>query len=320
MYDLDLSLNRVYWKYLQTGTFMRPEHGYWGDEYIPTLGSTITCPQYTRSHKTIKEDLIFLSTKFAEKYADYKFTLALSGGIDGEVTAEAFYQLGIPFDVISLRLFGGANDFDIVYAAKYCKERNISHRIIKLTKERIIEEIFPKAHKLGQFTHSMSQICLTRLFDFVDEDTILVFSGHNPDVHPTFGWGWWEDSPNLVKYAINTNKKFFTFTSLEPIFLHYSRNWDGKQPGEKNNDFLYESFPKLPTRIKRTGWEKIPDVQGMLVEEYSKYNNYRWQSFITWDYLIFNLIKTNPRGLIDTLGMEKWIILIENYMKRLQDG
>ena len=31
MYDLDLSLNRVYWKYLQTGTFMRPEHGYWGD-------------------------------------------------------------------------------------------------------------------------------------------------------------------------------------------------------------------------------------------------------------------------------------------------
>ena len=103
MYDLDLSLNRVYWKYLQTGTFMRPEHGYWGDEYIHTLGSTITCPQYTRSHKTIKEDLIFLSTKFAEKYADYKFTLALSGGIDGEVTAEAFYQLGIPFDVISLR-------------------------------------------------------------------------------------------------------------------------------------------------------------------------------------------------------------------------
>lgn len=38
MYDLDLSLNRVYWEYLQTGTHMRPDHGYWGDEYIPTLG------------------------------------------------------------------------------------------------------------------------------------------------------------------------------------------------------------------------------------------------------------------------------------------
>ena len=130
MYDLDLSLNRVYWKYLQTGTFMRPEHGYWGDEYIPMLGSTVTCSPYTKSHKTIKEDLTFLSTKFAEKYTDYKFTLALSGGIDGEVTAEAFYQLGIPFDVISLRLFGGANDFDIVYAAKYCKERNSSRRYV----------------------------------------------------------------------------------------------------------------------------------------------------------------------------------------------
>ncbi len=320
MYEVDLSLNRVYWEYLQTKNYMRPRIGYWGDEYVSTLGSRVTCPPYTKFSKSIKEDLTFLATKFAEKYANYKFTLALSGGIDGEVTAETFYQLGIPFDVISLRLFDGLNDFDIIYAARYCKDRNIPYRVVKLGQERVVEDMFPKVHELGQFTHSMSQICLTRLFDFVEDDTILIFSGHNPDVHPTLGWGWWEDSPNLVKYAINTNKKFFTFTSLEPIFLHYSKHWDGTQPGEKNNDFLYKAYPNLSRRIKRTGWEKMPLVQENLILEYSKFNNYRWQSFITWDYLIFNLIKNNPKKLIDTIGLEKWKIMIDNYMKRIQNG
>ena len=59
--------------------------------------------------------------------------------------------------------------------------------------------------------------------------------------YPKLGLGWWEDSPNYVKYAINTNQKFMTFTSLEPIFCHYAKNHDSSQPGEKDNTFLYEA-------------------------------------------------------------------------------
>lgn len=316
--DIDLSLNRVYWQYLQTGTYMRPDTGYIGDERLPFLGVTVTCPPYRRKGPDIKTDLKELASRFAEKYSDHKFTLALSGGIDSEVTAEAFYQLGIPFEAISLRLFDGKNDFDLVFAAKFCKDRNIRHRVVKLTKERIIEDIFPKADKYGQFTHSMSQVCLTRLFDFVDDNTILVFSGHNPDVFMPWGWGWWEDSPNLVKYAINTNKKFFTFTSLEPVFLHYASNWDGSQPGEKDNTFLYKAFPNLPYRIKRTGWENLIRVQGELQEEYAQFINHRWQTFITWDYLIINSVKNNPNEILK-LGSTRWKKLIQKITKDRYD-
>ena len=57
----------------------------------------------------------------------------MSGGIDSEVCAETFYQLGIPFRVLSLRLFNGQNDFDLVYSAKYCKDRDINYKIISLS-------------------------------------------------------------------------------------------------------------------------------------------------------------------------------------------
>ena len=64
----------------------------------------------------------------------------------------------------------------------------------------------------------------------------------------------------------------------------------------------------------------MPLIQENLIEEYSKFNNYRWQSFITWDYLVFNLIKNNPKKILEDIGAEKWKIMIDNYMKRLQNG
>ena len=44
--------------------------------------------------------------------------LALSGGIDSEVTAEAFYEQKIPFRAITQKLFDIMNIHDIIYAAK----------------------------------------------------------------------------------------------------------------------------------------------------------------------------------------------------------
>ena len=67
-----------------------------------------------------------------------------------EATAEAFYQLGIPFTAITLRLFGGQNDFDIVYAAKYCKDRNIEVIVDDLTHIQYKENnIFRRFEMIG---------------------------------------------------------------------------------------------------------------------------------------------------------------------------
>ena len=278
----DLSINRTYWKYSQTNTFMRPTKNYYCHNKIPSLGSYISVPPYKNHGKSIRDDYFSLVQDFANKYKDYKFVLGMSGGIDSEVCAETFYQLNIPFRVLSLRLFKGQNDFDLVYAAKYCKDRKINQKIIPLSYNKLIRNIIPKAVKYGQFTHSISQVALTFLFDYIGEKEILINSGHNPDYYLQLGLGWWEDSPNYIKYAINTKNKFMTFTSLEPIFCHYAKNHDSSQPGEKDNSFLYESYDNLIHRIKYTGWEKSLKEMNTAENILRKECRYAYQTFLTW--------------------------------------
>ena len=282
--NIDLSLNRVYWEYLQNKSYLRPKEGYLCNNTIPSIGVRVTVPEYKRRSSSFKHALTLLVKAFAEKYKDYKFVLALSGGIDSEVTAEAFYELNIPFRGLSQALFDVMNVHDIVYAAKYCKERNIDHTIVNMSSDLMLRQTIPDAIEHGQFTHSYSQIALTNLFNYIDrEKEILIFSGHNPDFHRQIGIGWWEDSPNIVKYAISKDYKFFTFTSLEPIFCHYASNFDGDQPGDKDNDFLYEAYPHLTRRVKMTGWEKGDNITPIFIEKIRSCASYDYQTFITWE-------------------------------------
>lgn len=282
--SIDLSLNRVYWEYVQNKSHLRPPHNYLCSSLIPCLGVRATVPMYKRRGKSFHRDLTMLVKAFAQKYPNYKYVISLSGGIDSEVTAEAFYQCGIPFRAVIQRLFKGANDYDIIFAVKYCQQRNIPFKIVDLSVEKLRKEIIPDAVKHGQFTHSYSQIALCNLFNYIDRSSeILINSGHNPDFHREIGIGWWEDSPNIVKYAIAKHYKFFTFTSLEPIFCHYAANYDGDQPGDKNNDFLYDAFPHLKRRIKMTGWEKSDTLTVELTQDIVEEANFRYQSFITWE-------------------------------------
>ena len=282
--NIDLSLNRVYWEYVQNHSYLRPPHNYLCSSQIPCIGVRATVPVYKRRGKSFKTDLSLLAKGFQQKHSKYKYVISMSGGIDSEVTADTFYQLKIPFRVLIQRLFKGANDHDIIFAVKYCQQRNIPYTVVDLSIEELKSEIIPDAIKHGQFTHSYSQIALCNLFNYIDrENEILINSGHNPDFHRKIGIGWWEDSPNIVKYAIAKEYKFFTFTSLEPIFCHYAANFDGDQPGDKNNDFLYEAFPHLKRRIKMTGWEKSDSITIELTDLIVKIANYRYQSFITWE-------------------------------------
>lgn len=289
--SIDLSLNRVYWQYIQNKSWSRPQNDYLCANSIPSLGVRVTVPEYHRRGQSFHTDLTKLVQLFAKKYHDHQFVLALSGGIDSEVTAETFYELGIPFRAVTQRLFEGTNDHDIVFAMKYCKDRNIDLTVVNLPYDKLLTHTIPDGTRHGEFTHSYSQIALTNLFHYVNDSEILIFSGHNPDFHRKIGIGWWEDSPNIVKYAINKNKKFFTFTSLEPIFCHYANNFDENQPGDKNNDFLYKAYPQLKRRVKMTGWEKndklIPDLEDKIRES----AGYKMMSFITWDRFTLNYIR-----------------------------
>mgnify|MGYP003386811810 FL=1 len=288
---IDLSVNRVYWEYIQNNSYLRPENNYICSSLIPSFGVRATVPEYKKRSKSFKNDLNKLVKLFAKKYADHHFVLALSGGIDSEVTAEAFYTQGIPFRAVSQRLFEGTNNHDIMYAEKYCKHKNIDHTIIDISVNQMINQTIPDAVAHGQFTHSYSQIALCNLFNYIDKNEIIIFSGHNPDFHRKIGVGWWEDSPNIIKYAISKGHKFMTFTSLEPIFCHYAANFDELQPGDKDNDFIYTAYPQLKRRVKMTGWEKNANIIDILENRIRQCSAYPWQSFITWERFTLQYVR-----------------------------
>jgi hypothetical protein len=269
-----LELNRIYWAY-DEGDWWRP---------TPYYSAYVTCPKYRNYGPTIRHDLFSLVEQFSIKYRKHKFYIALSGGIDSEITAETFYQLGIPFEVISLSLFGGKNFYDLLFVKHFCQQRKIPYSFVDLDLKTFINSTIPKAVLNGQFTNSLSQVALTHLFEYMNSTDILIFSGHNPDIN-SLGVGWLEDSPNLVKYAINVEKNFFTFTSLEPIFIHYLLNYDPTKPGNKNNDFIYSCYPNLKRRTKRTGWEALHNIQyeyQSLLDKPIKINSSKAPVFLTW--------------------------------------
>ncbi len=135
--NIDLSLNRVYWEYVQNHSYLRPSHNYLCSSLIPCIGVRVTAPVYKKRGKKFKDDLVHLVKAFTQKYQGYKYVISMSGGIDSEVTAEVFYELGIPFRALIQRLFKGANDHDIIFAVKYCQDRKIPFKIVDLSLEKL---------------------------------------------------------------------------------------------------------------------------------------------------------------------------------------
>lgn len=274
-----LECNRVFWEY-DNGSWWRPSDFKWGSV---TDNVRVTVPEYKKRSSRFRHDLSSLALKFHLHHRG-NYVITMSGGIDSEVTAETFYNLGIPFRVVILSLFEGMNRGDIIWAVKWCKDRDITYKIVHLSLDYFLEETIQQAIDCGQFVSSYSQMALTHLFDYVNPEEILIFSGHNPDFHDTIGIGWQEDSPNMVKYAINVRKRFFTFTSLEPIFCWYAANYDGNMAGNKNSEFIYREYPELKRRPKLTGWEFSDEYVQPIINKIKELNiHIPYEPFITWD-------------------------------------
>ena len=112
-----------------------------------------------------------------------EYVITMSGGIDSEVTAETFYHLGIPFRVLILSYLRCYESGDIIWAVKWCKDRDIPYKIIKLSFDEFVENTIQQAIECGQFVSSYSQMALTHLFNLCDNpkrllsslDTIQIF-------------------------------------------------------------------------------------------------------------------------------------------------
>ena len=102
--NIDLSLNRVFWEYVQNKSYLRPKNEYLCSSLIPCLGVRATVPLYKRRGNSFHRDLTALVKAFAQKHYNFNYVISLSGVIDSEVTAENFYQCGIPFRAVTQKI------------------------------------------------------------------------------------------------------------------------------------------------------------------------------------------------------------------------
>ena len=105
---------------------------------VPSIGVRATVP-YFRRGKSFKQDLESLSEQFAQKYGkNYKYVLTLSGGIDSEVTAETFYQMGFRFRVSHKDCSKELMTMILCMPRNIVKIVKVEHEIIDLSEDKLL--------------------------------------------------------------------------------------------------------------------------------------------------------------------------------------
>lgn len=93
---------------------------------------------------TFKEECLRAAQLIFQR-TDKKIAILMSGGIDCEIIARSFLELGIPFVALSYR-FKAGSDHDIRHAAAFCGVHNIQHDILDFDEVSFVEnEIFSLA-------------------------------------------------------------------------------------------------------------------------------------------------------------------------------
>ncbi len=205
-----------------------------------------------------------------------------SGGIDSEVACNAFHDQKIPFSVLTLDYGNDANLHDIQYAVRWCEERGVTQKIVRLDIEEFIGsglrayERYPAVHpfryiqiRLMELVEEMggyAVLCSGEQIYHVDltkpvitrKDLFLPFS--NGNVVPL---EWCKDNemshepyfhfstPELCLSYLRLPLVSFALDNPELVFRHWSNAYTFKR-------IVYQSiWTDLAVRYKRDGYEKV---------------------------------------------------------------
>lgn len=247
----------------------------------------------SRTVLDFKEE-IFNTASFIRQNTDKPLLLCLSGGIDSEVIARAFIELGIEFTCLIASHKEGTNGYDVWHALKFCNNRGVKyikydidfHEFMTTKVYEYIEQGFKVATPLLFIIHLMeiadSMDCTAVIglgeHQFLNIDnspcllhnenyTILLewmkakgrnhfphFFNHNPEIVASY------IQTDLMKFLLKDPKYFptygtdYTILSLEKILIYHNY------------------WPNMRRRKKYGGFED-PVVVKLIDDFNSKFNN-----------------------------------------------
>jgi hypothetical protein len=105
-----------------------PVYSYYGIKYNPEL-RLIEYPACSRKNLPWSEEIKKAAIQLAEQ-STRDIWICMSGGIDSEITAQTFKDLGIPFKAVIFQFPNDLNLHDIKYANEWCIRNKVERTVI----------------------------------------------------------------------------------------------------------------------------------------------------------------------------------------------
>jgi hypothetical protein len=234
----------------------------------------------TRKLKSHKEE-IKLTAKHIADHVEGKIYLFFSGGIDSEIIATEFLNLGREFTVISLDIFdsnGNNNSHDIWWAKQFCKKNNVEQILHPFNFEEFVKSNIPEYINMGFYSHRINRYMVIYMLQLAERlGGCAVLGGRESSIYlnefnePCFENGVWFNLGS--DYCSKFNKQHYpTFFLQNPeIFASYLKlpvidtmlkdsNYFRNAPINVSFEKMIEYrklYPNSPPRKKYDGFETM---------------------------------------------------------------
>lgn len=220
-----------------------------------------------------REECVRTARAIAEG-TDRPIWVALSGGIDSEVIARCFRELGCDFRAFTVRFDGGRNAHDIAYAADYCAANGVPQKVVDLDIGEFMRSCrdspyvsnnvyrFMQMHIIGQ-VHSLGGYCVMgsgeQRYEKIGSRTVLRY---RTEFTSTAHW--------MNDHGIRAAPYFFLH---RPELIHAyaaepepQRLFAGElQPSKWAHNIkaaVYRRYwPELVERAKYSGYERVMELR-----------------------------------------------------------
>lgn len=275
------------------------------------------------------KDECFRAARLIGEAADKPILLGMSGGVDSEVAARSFLEMGVPFEAVCTNVIHNgtiANEHEMKNARSFIKKYNIKYHEVNIEFSKVVDRL-KQIRATNDPSHPYYKVNVGYIFNVIMfepfcHDYFCVRGGGDLilTTHRSY------NQPEPIKYglylgmtpttssialfemayrqSVNTTN-FFSYTPeiwlawlLDPDVRHwikYEKALMGPHGWMNNHSMksfvLYKIWPDMEIRSKFSGYENIPEFQELIYDDY--YRNNAWPEKMSVSECTTILLKGN---------------------------
>lgn len=239
-------------------------------------------PSYGVCHRAVLDfhsEALIAAKEIRRTFAGKKLALFLSGGIDSEIMARAFYEAKIPFKARILRMAKNKNKHDWSWAVKWCKAHHVAYEFYDLDPIEFVQSgeylKYADEAECSLFT-IIHMIKMMEDVAALGEIPIMGSGDCYLEYNKSKRWVMPERRKFASFHRYADKKKFAAVPSffqwspelmasflLDPVILNVVLSSKPKRhyTNPLKQEFYASHFPGLKKRPKYIGYEKLPSLE-----------------------------------------------------------